>query len=251
MRNFSLKHLMWMIFVFVGFVFFTKKLVFRNSYRPEAPQNTRACQRQLTHIFCGLIHYEEVHGHFPPVCTLNSPGKPAHSWRVLILPYMGYEELYRRYDFSKPWNHPDNLKIADEGAHIYGNVPAANLRKNHTIFVAVEGDDSPWGKPLVSTPEDKGWVLIVESHEDQTHWMKPSDYSGNPIGTGIHGSENDQIFVAFSNFNVHLISVPVLGEEVGQLVAYSYGTPVVDQSEQNKDVSEQEKTKGGRCQKRN
>jgi len=37
-----------------------------------------------------------------------------HSWRVLILPYMGEEEqqLYSRYNLNEPWNSPENHKLA-------------------------------------------------------------------------------------------------------------------------------------------
>ena len=61
-----------------------------------------------------LVEYHADKGHFPPAYVLGQDGRPAHSWRVLLLPYLGYEDLYSRYNFSEPWNGPNNRLLADE-----------------------------------------------------------------------------------------------------------------------------------------
>ena len=38
----------------------------------------------------------------------DESGKPMHSWRVLILPFLDAEPLYKQYDFSEPWDGPKN-----------------------------------------------------------------------------------------------------------------------------------------------
>lgn len=37
---------------------------------------------------------------------------PPFSWRVALLPYLGYPELYEAFDFSQPWDSPENLRAA-------------------------------------------------------------------------------------------------------------------------------------------
>lgn len=37
---------------------------------------------------------------------------PPFSWRVALLPYLGYPELYEAFDFSQPWDSPDNRRVA-------------------------------------------------------------------------------------------------------------------------------------------
>lgn len=37
---------------------------------------------------------------------------PPFSWRVALLPYLGYPELYEAFDFSQPWDSPDNRRAA-------------------------------------------------------------------------------------------------------------------------------------------
>jgi hypothetical protein len=48
-------------------------------------------------------------------------GKPMHSWRVLVLPYLGAGEaaLYGKYNFSEPWNGPNNSKLASQMPDVF------------------------------------------------------------------------------------------------------------------------------------
>ena len=46
----------------------------------------------------------------PPAYTVDADGRPLHSWRTLILPYLEQEPLYQTIDLSKPWNDPANAK---------------------------------------------------------------------------------------------------------------------------------------------
>ena len=34
-----------------------------------------------------------------------------HSWRVLLLPYLDRSDLYKAYDFTEPWDGPNNRKL--------------------------------------------------------------------------------------------------------------------------------------------
>jgi hypothetical protein len=49
-----------------------------------------------------LRSYHRAKGHFPPAIVYGKDGRPWHSWRVLILPFLGYEYLYKEYDQSLP-----------------------------------------------------------------------------------------------------------------------------------------------------
>ena len=46
--------------------------------------------------------YHQKHGCFPPAYIADENGKPKHSWRVLILPFMGYGQLYSQYGSTSP-----------------------------------------------------------------------------------------------------------------------------------------------------
>src|SRR5579872_1042254 len=61
------------------------------------------CANNLKMIGLALAQYESQYGRFPPAYIADADGKPMHSWRVLILPYLDEESLYSEYDFSEPW----------------------------------------------------------------------------------------------------------------------------------------------------
>ena len=73
--------------------------------------NRAACGDNLKHIAMALHKYRQANGCFPPAYIADKNGKPMHSWRVLILPYLDQDALYKAYDFTEPWDGPTNKKL--------------------------------------------------------------------------------------------------------------------------------------------
>ena len=78
-----------------------------------------ACKNNLKQIGLALHNYHNAYGSFPPAFVPDAEGHPAHSWRVLLLPYVDGEELYSLYRFDEPWNGPHNSKLADKIPSVY------------------------------------------------------------------------------------------------------------------------------------
>jgi Tfp pilus assembly protein PilE len=47
------------------------------------------CAAMLHQIGIALHEYAKVHGALPPAYTVDADGESLHSWRTLILPYIG------------------------------------------------------------------------------------------------------------------------------------------------------------------
>src|SRR5688572_19176889 len=58
-----------------------------------------ACKSNLKQLGHALHLYHEEYSAFPPAYLVDAAGQPAHSWRVLLLPYLGERELYKEYRF--------------------------------------------------------------------------------------------------------------------------------------------------------
>jgi hypothetical protein len=85
-----------------------------------------------------LQAYAQDHGSYPPAALLNRKGQPTVSWRVLILPYLGEKDLYERFDLTKPWDDPVNLRLLREMPAVYlRSDPFAD--RTETGFAGVEG----------------------------------------------------------------------------------------------------------------
>ena len=78
-----------------------------------------SCRRKLRNIALALQCYHRANGCFPPAYIADKNGKPMHSWRVLILPYMDYRWLHEAYDFTQPWDGPKNKKLVGIGLADY------------------------------------------------------------------------------------------------------------------------------------
>jgi len=207
----------------------------------RVPSNSTICTSNLRQILIAIQNYELANGSLPPVCKRNKDGTPMHSWRVLILPYLERRDLYDRYDFSKPWDHPDNLKIADEGACIFNSCPTTKLPKNRTNYVAVIGENSQWLQPSVKTTIENPRILIVESFAHQPHWMAPSDFSADTEGStliGIHGYKRDSVSIGFSDGTVKLIGASAASHLIEVAEAEARGAVLRDDALEKTKVSD-------------
>ena len=106
-----------------------------------------ACSNNLRQIGLGLHAYTDVWRSLPPAYTVDASGRPLHSWRVLILPFMDYGGLYDQIRLDEPWDSPHNAKTAEGvvvpqyrclGVEAYG----PDLGKIHYAGIAGMGPDA-------------------------------------------------------------------------------------------------------------
>lgn len=98
--------------------------------------------KRFKKVMQGLHSYHREFGHLPPAVIYGPDGKPWHSWRVLILPFMGYDYLYKEYDFSVPWDDAKNQAIIERipEPYVYGEFPSPTSYK--TCIALITGQDT-------------------------------------------------------------------------------------------------------------
>ena len=77
------------------------------------------CTNNLKQIALAMHNYHDVHGSFPAAYIADENGRPMHSWRVALLPYLERSDLYNQYNFNEPWDSPGNLKVAEQLPQTY------------------------------------------------------------------------------------------------------------------------------------
>lgn len=139
------------------------------------------CLLNLKQIASAIHDYEIKNGNFPPPYVAGPDGKPWHSWRVLILPYLDRKDLFDAYDFKEPWNGPNNIKLSQKMPDVF-HCPDDNgsYGKSATSYLAVVGPDTAWpiGKSLSSNDIFDGssqTILLVETANSGINWMEPRD----------------------------------------------------------------------------
>jgi hypothetical protein len=141
-------------------------------------------------ISIAMLEYQEKYGHLPPAYVLGADGKPAHSWRVLLLEFIGQDELLRDYKFDEPWDGPNNRKLAGRMPSQYRVASDAKSRGTLTSYVVLVGPKTafPVGKPVqlrdITDGLDKT-ILVAEAEGFDIHWMEPRDWdvSAFPVRT--------------------------------------------------------------------
>jgi hypothetical protein len=138
--------------------------------------NGHLCGRALA-----MLNYHDVHGHFPPAYLVGPDGKPWHSWRVLLLPYIEQQDLYKEYNFDEPWDGPNNSKLHHRMPRQYA-CPSdrdglAAGRTNYFVVVGaatVFPGSNPLSRSDITRPLDRT-ILLVEATGQDIHWMEPRD----------------------------------------------------------------------------
>jgi hypothetical protein len=57
------------------------------------------CTNNLKQIGLALLNYDETYKCFPPAYIADKNGKPIHSWRVLILPFLECDPVGKLLEF--------------------------------------------------------------------------------------------------------------------------------------------------------
>lgn len=139
-----------------------------------------ACCNNAKQIALALHNYHDDYGCFPSAYVADKDGKPMHSWRALLLPFIEENNLYKQYNFNEPWNGPNNHKLSKE--RICGlNCPSCNNPdKTITNYVAVTGPGTIWAGDKGTRIEDitdgtSKTILLVEMADSDIGWMEPRD----------------------------------------------------------------------------
>ena len=90
-----------------------------------------ACNNNLRQISLALYNYEKADGCPLSAYIAGKNGRPMHSWRVLILPYLGDDTLFKRYNLNEPWDGPNNKKLLDSMPGFFA-CPATRTRSDNS-----------------------------------------------------------------------------------------------------------------------
>jgi len=141
------------------------------------------CMNNLKQIALALLNYESAKGGFPPAYAADANGKPMHSWRVLILPYLEELPLYQRYNFNEPWDGPNNSKLATHFPEVYrcpSHADDSASNRFETQYFAVIGPETGWpgsvGRNIRQFRDGTSkTIMVIEATGLGVHWMEPRD----------------------------------------------------------------------------
>ncbi len=180
------------------------------------------CNTHLKRLGLAFMEYSAAKDRFPAPAITRSDGTPLLSWRVEILPYLGYQSLYDRFHLDEPWDSPHNAALISEMPAEFVCPTLTKRQSGRTGYLVVVGPKSDMG--TVNTAFEPGRGVDIREFTDGTSssalvvetdtlvpWTKPEDLTWAPgeapppmrifHTTGLH--------VLFADGSVRLIK-PVL-----------------------------------------
>lgn len=151
------------------------------------------CAENLKRIGLALINHASSQNHFPAPAIVGRDGRPLLSWRVALLPELGYQSLYDRFRRDEPWDSPHNRALLAEMPPEFACPGGPVRRLGQTGYLVVVGPKTdPWS---VNTPFEptrgvafhevtdgsSGTILVLET-EALVPWTKPDDLQWAPGG---------------------------------------------------------------------
>jgi hypothetical protein len=150
--------------------------------------------------------------------TKSAPNTLLLSWRVAILPSIGENALYSKFDLTEAWNAPANLPLLNDMPALFRD-PLAPAGSTNTNYV---GGSMPAGsnpgtlfqgtdtfKSLSDTNGTSNTIPLGETVNSSIPWTEPEDI---PIGscpalggTGFSSDINGAVPFAFADGSVHLL----------------------------------------------
>ncbi len=142
------------------------------------------CINNLKQIGLAMHNYHDRHKSLPSAYTVDKAGKPLLSWRVLILPYLDQEALYKEFHLDEPWDSEHNRTIIDRMPPTY-RCPGGGSRRadqskttyltprgKATIFPGAEGIKIP-----KITDGTSNTIFVVDASNDRAvTWTRPDDW---------------------------------------------------------------------------
>jgi prepilin-type processing-associated H-X9-DG protein len=149
--------------------------------REEAARNQGA--NNLKQIGLALHNYHDTNGVFPSAAVVDKKGKPQLSWRVLILPYIEQDNLYKQFKLDEPWDSEHNKKLIDQMPKTYA-LPNKMSKPGETHYRVLVGNGALWdwiqGTEFAKITDGTSNTIMVVEAAEGVPWTKPDEFEFDP-----------------------------------------------------------------------
>ena len=139
--------------------------------------NSHRCATHVKEITIAMLAYEKEHGTLPPAYSVDQNGRPLHSWRVLLLPYLNRQDLYEKIRLDEPWDSPHNKKFAEARPDVFGCPACETDDGSQTSYSVIVGKGLAFeggiGKKLSEFGPDSNDMILVAERRTPIDWMNP------------------------------------------------------------------------------
>ena len=147
--------------------------------RIRLASNRMKDSNNLKQFALAMHNYNDTNGQIPgAIC--DKAGKPLLSWRVMLLPYIEQDALYKEFHLDEPWDSEHNKKLVEKMPKIF-EVPGRPVKAGQTHYRTFVGEKGSWKKYddtvtiPASFPDGTSNTWMIAEAEEAVIWTKPDE----------------------------------------------------------------------------
>ncbi len=197
----------------------------------EAQRRSMAAAN-LTKIADAMMAYKKAKGHYPPA-ALAASGFRTLSWRVELLPFLGHEDLFKKFDLKTPWNQSPNKELLDLIPEEYVSPERFDNKTNWMVpadSLFMFGENRYARDRHVEDGIENTIMLLEVNDELATPWTKPQDFSPKDIldmRPYLHGLRGDGTFAAWANGWPTVLSATLTANQLRDAMTHESGDGLI------------------------
>jgi hypothetical protein len=187
----------------------------------------------LTQLALAMHTYNDRHGRLPPAAVRSADGQPLLSWRVVLLPLLGYEDLYEQFHLDEPWDSPHNIQLLPKIPVLYAprkriKAPGPGYTVQHVFVGKGTAFEDPEGVPLTDFPDGTSRTFLIVEAGPPVPWTKPEElaYVRDGALPDLTGPFPEGFRAAFADGIRHWIRTDVKEQTLRALITRNGGEKI-------------------------
>jgi hypothetical protein len=187
---------------------------------------------RMSEIALAFHYFHEVYSRFGVIgdygnrAQFDAAGNPKLSWRVYLLPYLGYSDLFAKFHLDESWDSPNNLPLLSQMPDVY-RTPGDSPSLTNTRFQTISDLQDLGSRKYLSQIENYSFtnrtfarisgfvdgtsnsILFLQTAPDlAVPWTAPLDIDHDPVNpySRLGNLPNNRFNFATADGAVHSLS---------------------------------------------